>query len=89
MSTTDAFLKALKGKKDKIFEIGSVSNKVAGLMHALAVQLLVKGIIEFTIDISKLFNVGSNKLMATHVHIIMGASKSNGFALPAILDLTL
>ena len=38
--TTDAFLKALKGKKDKIFEVGSVPNKVAGPIHALTLQLL-------------------------------------------------
>ena len=64
-------------------------NKVAGPIHALTLQLLAKGIIELTIDTSEVFNVGTTKLMAKHVHIKMGVSKSNGFALPAILDLAL
>lgn len=54
------FIKALKAKKEDIFHPSNVPNKKMGLIHALALQLLSKGII--TIDVVDKTKIDTNKL---------------------------
>jgi len=82
--TPKALLKLLKQNKTTIFHSAHVPNKKTGQFHALAIQLLAKGIIGLEVtDTSKL---GTNKLTADHLGITLpNVMDSDGLMLPAYM----
>ena len=77
-----AFIKSLKIKKEDIFHPDDVPKKLMGPIHALALQLLAKGIIE--LKVSDQIKVGTDNLNDTHIIVdLANACDSEGITMPA------
>ena len=63
------FIKVLKKHKADYFYKNDVPNKLMGLIHALAVQLLAKGIIEFLV--AHRTKVGTKELNEKHIVVAL------------------
>ena len=82
--TPQVLLKLLKQNKTAIFHSDHVPKKKTGQFHALAIQLLAKGIIG--LDIPDNNKVGTNKLTGEHIRITLpNAVDSDGLVLPAYM----
>ena len=66
------FLKSVKGE---IFEPGEVADSDVAPLHALALQLVAKGIIDFDVKDDSRRYIGTNKLVYNMVTIKLGANK--------------
>jgi hypothetical protein len=77
-----AFINAIKTKKDVIFHPDDVPHKLMGPIHALALQMLAKGIIE--LYVSDTTKIGTDKISDSHVLIrIPNAKDEHGTILSA------
>ena len=75
-----AFVKSLKIKKEDIFHADDVPSKLMGPIHALALQLLAKGIIE--LKVSDQTKVGTDNLNGTHIIVgLANACNSEGITM--------
>jgi len=82
--TPQVLLKLLKQNKTTIFYSDHVPKKKTGQFHALAIQLLAKGIIG--LDIPDNNKAGTNKLTGEHIRITLpNAVDSDGLVLPAYM----
>ena len=69
----------MKDKKKSIFAEGHVPDKLMGPIHALALQMFARGIIN--IVVTKNDKVGTNKLQNEHFAVIMTFREDNKGAL--------
>ena len=76
------FIKVLKAKKEDIFHASNVPNKRMGPIHALALQLLARGII--SVDVVDRTKLGTDKLREEHLTVSLpNAPDSDGCVFPA------
>ena len=76
------FIKALKSKKEDIFHASNVPNKKMGPIHALALQLLSRGII--SVDVVDRTKLGTDKLREEHLTVSLpNAPDSDGCIFPS------
>jgi hypothetical protein len=65
--TTGALVKFIKSKKDEIYHIDDVPNRMMGPIHALCLQLVAKSIIELAIADDKRNLIGKTDLSPLNV----------------------
>ena len=65
--TTGALIKSIKSKKDEIYHVDDVPNKMMGPIHALCLQLVAKSIIELAIADDKRNLIGKTDLSPLNV----------------------
>ena len=74
----------LKEAKNEIFEPGSVpGDRDAAPFHALALQLVAKGLIDLDVNKEDEKYVGTDKLKSTHARVKIGLSETG---MPQLLD---
>ena len=82
--TPRAFMKMLKANKLSIFHADHVPKANMGQYHALALQLVAKGVI--ALEVNDTSKIGTNKFNADHVGITLpNTSDGDGIVLPAYM----
>ena len=75
-------MKMLKANKQSIFHTDNLPKTNMGQYHALALQLVAKGVI--ALDVTETSKIGTNKLSTDHIGIILpNASNGDGIILSA------
>ena len=82
--TPKALIKMLKSNKQLIFHEDHIPKTTIGQYHALALQLVAKGVIG--LDVTETSKIGTNKLTTDHIGLIfLNASDGDEIILPAYM----